>query len=235
MPTATTAGAAVELRNVSKTYRLPDGSQISAADNIAHRIQPGAFTAIVGPSGSGKSTLLHLLGTIDHPDQGSIIVDGIDITTLSRNAAADFRATIGFVFQRFHLLPALTVRDNVLAPLVARKTPFDRHERATALIEAVGLAGRENSLPHQLSGGQQQRVAIARALIGNPTLLLADEPTGNLDSATAAEVLVLLRDLQRTHGTTLVMATHDHQVASQADTILALRDGALVTPSSQNA
>ncbi|HEY0953017.1 ABC transporter ATP-binding protein [Nocardioides sp.] len=192
-------------------------------------IAPGTFTAVVGASGSGKSTLLHLIGAIDRPVAGQILVGDRDVTQLGRNAAADYRATIGFVFQRFHLLPALTVRDNVLAPLVGRKTAVARDARARELIAAVGLAGREDSLPSQLSGGQQQRVAIARALVAHPGIVLADEPTGNLDSATAREIIALLRDLQADQGTTLVMATHDREIVALADAVLDLRDGAIVT------
>lgn len=218
-------GVAVHLENVSKAYRLGDGSTLTAADDITLTIEPGQFTAVVGASGSGKSTLLHLIGAIDRPDIGTITVGKSDITALGRRDLADYRASIGFIFQQFHLLPALTVTDNILAPLVARKTSYDRHERACELVVAVGLAGRESALPSQLSGGQQQRVAIARALVAEPQVVLADEPTGNLDSHTAAEILDLLRSLQHDHGTTLVMATHDHNIAATADYTIHIRDG----------
>ncbi|MEP7332676.1 MAG: ABC transporter ATP-binding protein [Terracoccus sp.] len=225
-PTASSAGGVgVRLEGVSKTYRLGDGSTLTAADDITLSIQAGRFTAIVGASGSGKSTLLHLIGAIDRPDTGSITVGEQDITALNRRQLADYRSRIGFVFQQFHLLPALTVTDNVLAPLVARKTSYDRHQRAAELIDAVGLTGRETAVPSQLSGGQQQRVAIARALIANPAVILADEPTGNLDSHTSAEILDLLRSLQHDHATTLIMATHDHQIAATADTTIHITDG----------
>ncbi|MDN5766457.1 MAG: ABC transporter ATP-binding protein, partial [Humibacillus sp.] len=219
--TASSAGGVgVRLEGVSKTYRLGDGSTLTAADDITLSIEAGRFTAVVGASGSGKSTLLHLIGAIDRPDTGSITVGDQDITALNRRQLADYRSRIGFVFQQFHLLPALTVTDNVLAPLVARKTSYDRHRRAAELIDAVGLTGRESAVPSQLSGGQQQRVAIARALIANPSVILADEPTGNLDSHTSAEILELLRSLQHDHATTLIMATHDHQIADTADTTI---------------
>jgi putative ABC transport system ATP-binding protein len=224
----TTVGAPIRLHAVTKSYRLGDGSVIEAAKDVDLAIEPGTFTAVVGQSGSGKSTLLHLIGAIDVPDAGTITVGDLDVTRLDRNAAADYRASIGFVFQQFHLLPVLTVRDNILAPLVARKVSFDRHERAGELIDAVGLDGRGDSLPSQLSGGQQQRVAIARALISQPGLLLADEPTGNLDSHTAAEIITLLIDLQRRHHATLIMATHDNDLASQADRTVRIHDGRLV-------
>lgn len=145
--------ADIRLRSVTKRYRLGDGSTIDAARDVDLDLEPGTLTVIVGPSGSGKSTLLHLIGAIDRPDSGTIMIGDHDITQLRRNAAADYRASIGFIFQQFHLLPAFTVQDNVLAPLVSRKVPFDRHEYARELISAVGLDGRNNSLPSQLSGG----------------------------------------------------------------------------------
>lgn len=218
-------GVTVHLEHVSKTYRLGDGSTLTAADDVTLTLAAGRFTSVVGASGSGKSTLLHLIGAIDRPDHGTITVGEHDITTLNRRDLADYRAGIGFIFQQFHLLPALTVTDNVLAPLVSRKTDFDRHQRARDLIIAVGLTGRETALPSQLSGGQQQRVAIARALIAKPVLILADEPTGNLDSTTSAEITDLLTSLQRDHGTTLVMATHDLDLAHAADHIIHIHDG----------
>lgn len=226
-PARPTVGVAISLRSISKRYQLGDGSTIVAADDIDLQLEAGTMTTIVGPSGSGKSTLLHLIGAIDRPDGGAVVVGDHDITSLRRNAAADYRASIGFVFQQFHLLPALTAEDNVIAPLVSRKVPFDRHSYARELIAAVGLDGRNDSLPSQLSGGQQQRVAIARALIARPGLVLADEPTGNLDSATASDIIALLRRLQRSHGTTLVLATHDPTISAQADRTVHIRDGKL--------
>ncbi|GAA2018188.1 ABC transporter ATP-binding protein [Terrabacter terrae] len=218
-------GLAVRVEHVSKSYRLGDGSTLTAADDVTLHIEAGRFTCVVGASGSGKSTLLHLIGAIDRPDAGTIRVGEQDITSLSRRALADYRAGVGFVFQQFHLIPALTVTDNVLAPLVGRKISDDRRARAHDLLEAVGLADRKTALPSQLSGGQQQRVAIARALIGRPSVLLADEPTGNLDSQTAAGVMQLLVDLQHEHGTTLVMATHDQGIARSAERIIHITDG----------
>ncbi len=209
-------GVAVALEHVVKRYTLGDGSTLLAADDVTLNIEAGSFTAITGPSGSGKSTLLHLIGAIDTPDSGTITVAGTTVTSLHRNALADYRASIGFIFQQFHLLPALTLLDNVLAPLVARKTTFDRRARALELLDAVGLAHRATAIPAQLSGGQQQRVAIARALINYPGLLLADEPTGNLDSHTAEEILDLITQLQTERGTTVIIATHDPAVAAKA-------------------
>ncbi|OFE15181.1 ABC transporter [Humibacillus sp. DSM 29435] len=186
--------------------------------------------AVTGPSGSGKSTLLHLIGAIDRPDAGTITVDDTEVTTLTRGALARYRRGIGFVFQRYNLLPALTALDNVTAAVLPYPTDFDKKTRAAALLAQVGLAGRENSLPSRLSGGQQQRVAIARALIGRPRLILADEPTGNLDSHTGAEILALLLGLRDTEGVTIMIATHDPTIAAQADHTIHITDGQ-ITPS----
>ncbi len=220
-------GFAVTLDGVTKAYPLGDGRQLRAADEISLDITAGSSTALIGPSGSGKSTLLHLIGAIDRPDAGTITVDGTDLTTLSRRDLADYRARIGFIFQQFHLLPALTADDNVLAPLVSRKTNFNRRERAHELLHAVGLTGRETALPSQLSGGQQQRVAIARALVNNPGLLLADEPTGNLDSVNAGEIIALLEQLQADRGATLIIATHNTEIAARCQNVLHIHDGQL--------
>jgi putative ABC transport system ATP-binding protein len=183
--------------------------------------------AVTGPSGSGKSTLLQLIGGLDRADAGTIQVDDREVTALRGDALAAHRRQTGFVFQRFNLLPALGARDNVLAPVIPFRAEFDRVARADELLAAVGLAGRESSLPSRMSGGQQQRVAIARALVWEPGLLLADEPTGNLDSTTSAAVLDLLVELQRTRGTTILIATHDPQVARRCDRLVRLEDGRL--------
>ena len=215
----------IRLANVSKRYRLGDGTILRAVDAVTLEIGARRRTALVGPSGSGKSTLLHLLGAIDIPDEGHIVVGDVDLTKLGRNALAEYRAGVGFVFQQFHLLPALTVVDNISAPLVNRTPAKEARSRALEMLDAVGLAERASSRPGQLSGGQQQRVAIARALVVRPSLLLADEPTGNLDSATAAEILQLLGELQVQHGATLVIATHDPAIAATCDVVLEVRDG----------
>jgi putative ABC transport system ATP-binding protein len=183
---------------------------------------------VAGPSGSGKSTLLHVIGAMDTPDAGSIVVGGREVTALSRGEQAAYRRTIGFVFQRFHLLPALSVRDNVAAPVLPYRTAYDKFARASELLAAVGLGGRGNSLPSRLSGGEQQRVAIARALINEPGLLLADEPTGNLDSVTGAEIVNLILNLRSRRGMTVIVATHDPLVASRCDRVVKLRDGKVV-------
>jgi putative ABC transport system ATP-binding protein len=216
---------AVRLHKVSKRYRLGDGSVLCAADGVTLEIGEGKRTALVGPSGSGKSTLLHLIGAIDVPDEGHIMVGSVDVTRLSRRRLADYRSGIGFVFQQFHLLPALTVTDNVAAPLIGRCPGRERRARALEMLEAVGLADRADARPEHLSGGQQQRVAIARALVVRPSLLLADEPTGNLDSVTASEIVDLMADIQQRFATTLVIATHDPHIAASCDDVVQVCDG----------
>jgi putative ABC transport system ATP-binding protein len=220
--------AAIELRGISKRYGIGKDQQAVAADDVSLSIAPGTFVALTGASGSGKSTLLHLIGALERPDSGTIIAAGADVTALRGAVLAGYRRSVGFVFQRYNLLPALTALDNVIAPVLPYRTPFNKRERGRQLLAAVGLAGREQSLPGRMSGGEQQRVAIARALINTPALLLADEPTGNLDSATAAEILQLLSALRRVHAMTTILATHDPQVAAHCERLLRLRDGAVV-------
>jgi putative ABC transport system ATP-binding protein len=218
-------GAAVRLREVTKAFPLGQGQQLTAVRQVSLTIEPGSVLAITGPSGSGKSTLLHLMGAIDRPDQGLVEVDGQALSELSHKQLADYRRRIGFVFQRYNLLPALTALDNVLTPVLPYRTSYDKVRRAGELLAHVGLAGRERALPSRLSGGEQQRVGIARALIGSPRLLLADEPTGNLDSATGADILKLLLNLRQERGMTIVIATHDPKLASAADRYVVLHDG----------
>ena len=218
-------GSAVELRGVTRTYRPSAGHQITALDSIDLRIEPGSAIAVTGPSGSGKSTLLHLVGAMDRPDGGEIDVGGVRVDQLSGRALNEYRRGVGFVFQAFHLLPVLTALDNVISPVLPRAVGFDKVERGRELLAAVGLAGRESSVPGELSGGQQQRVAIARALMGRPVLLLADEPTGNMDSVTGCEIIGLLLRLRELHGMTLVIATHDVEIAASCDRVLAIHDG----------
>lgn len=213
------------LEGVTKQYRLGDGSELRAVNDVTFEFEAGSLTAVVGASGSGKSTLLHLLGAIDVPDQGTITVGDDEITRYSRRQLADYRSRVGFVFQQFHLLPALSAVDNVAAPLVFHVNARERTKRAMEMLAAVGLAGRADARPEQLSGGQQQRVAIARALVVEPALLLADEPTGNLDSGSAAEILELLTDVQRTFAATLIVATHDMRVAAHCDRVVEVQDG----------
>jgi putative ABC transport system ATP-binding protein len=227
--TATTPGSgALELRGVCKRYGTGGGEQVIAADDVTFTIEAGAFVALTGASGSGKSTMLHMIGAIERPDSGVIISNGTEVTALRGTALADYRRTVGFVFQRYNLLPGLTALDNVIAPVLPYRTGWDKRQRARQLLEAVGLAGRERSLPARMSGGEQQRIAIARALINTPGLLLADEPTGNLDSATATEILDLLATLSAEHNMTTVLASHDPQIAARSERLIRLRDGAVV-------
>jgi putative ABC transport system ATP-binding protein len=219
------AGVGISLEGISKTYPVGPTEVIHALDDITLEIQPGEAVALSGPSGSGKSTLLHVIGAMDTPDKGRIRCGDFDVTGLSRAEQVGYRRTIGFVFQRFHLLPALNVLDNVTAPVLPYKTSFDKYERARSLLDAVGLGQRGESLPSRLSGGQQQRVAIARALINDPGVLLADEPTGNIDSHTGSEIMSLLLDLRDRRGMTILVATHDLTVAGRCDRIVRLEDG----------
>lgn len=228
MTDAASARTAIELRGVGKSYGIGKDQAVRAADDVSLNIDAGSFVALAGASGSGKSTLLHLIGALERPDAGTIIVGGTDVTALHGGALAAYRRTVGFVFQRYNLLPALTALDNVIAPVLPYRTPFNKRERGRDLLAAVGLAGREQSMPAKMSGGEQQRVAIARALINTPALLLADEPTGNLDSGNAADLLQLLAALRQEHTMTVLLATHDPQVAAHAERLVRLRDGAVV-------
>jgi putative ABC transport system ATP-binding protein len=225
MPTTLPGGSPVHIEDVVKRYTLDDGVELVAADHVSLAVEAGALVALTGPSGSGKSTLLHLVGGVDRADAGTITVDGREVTALQGDALAAHRRHVGFVFQRFNLLGALTARDNVLAPVVPFKVGFDKGARADELLASVGLEGRERSLPSRMSGGQQQRVAIARALVWNPGLLLADEPTGNLDSRTGASILDLVLSLREERGTTILLATHDPVVAARCDRVVRLQDG----------
>jgi putative ABC transport system ATP-binding protein len=218
----------IRLRDVVRRFSVDGGEAITALDGVTLDVVEGAAVALAGPSGSGKSTLLHLVGALDRADAGTVEVAGRDLGALGRRDLALHRRGVGFVFQRFNLLPALTVIDNVLAPVLPFRVAFDKEARARELLAAVGLAGRETSLPSRLSGGQQQRVAIARALVNHPPLLLADEPTGNLDSRTGEEIVDLLLTLRAEHGTTILLATHDSQVAARCDRMVRLRDGRVV-------
>jgi putative ABC transport system ATP-binding protein len=224
-PASPNAGAAVRLTDVTKTFPLGPGQRLTAVDHFSLTVEPAGVLAITGPSGSGKSTLLHLVGAIERPDHGLIEIDGRALGDLSRAQLADYRRRTGFVFQRYNLLPALTALDNVLAPVLPYRTSFDKIRRAGELLGRVGLVGRGPALPSQLSGGEQQRVAIARALINSPRLLLADEPKGNLDSVSGARILELLLRLRDEHGMTVIIATHDPQIAASAGRIVRLRDG----------
>jgi putative ABC transport system ATP-binding protein len=199
---------ALELRGVCKRYGTGTGGQVTAADRVSFTIEAGAFVALTGASGSGKSTMLHLIGTIERPDSGVITVNGTEVTALRGAALADYRRTVGFVFQRYNLLPGLTALDNIIAPVLPYRTGWDKRDRARGLLAAVGLAGRERSLPARMSGGEQQRIAIARAVVARPDLLIADEPTGNVDPEMGARLIRLIAELNRL-GTTVLIATHD--------------------------
>jgi putative ABC transport system ATP-binding protein len=214
----------IELRGVSK--RVPSGSgTLTILHPLDLVIVSGRVVAITGPSGSGKSTMLGLLAGLDAPSEGSVVIDGVNITALDEDALARLRGKrIGFVFQFFHLLPSLTALENVLVPMEIAGGK-DAARRADALLSEVGLADRKHHYPSQLSGGEQQRVAIARALANEPPVLLADEPTGNLDSQTGRQVIELLLNVNRARGTTIVLVTHDPELAALADVTVALRDG----------
>ena len=218
----------IETRALGKVYSAGTEAEVVALRDVDLRIERGAFVAIMGPSGSGKSTLMNLIGCLDTPSSGSYRCDGVDVSTLdAEELAALRRERIGFVFQGFHLLPRMTALENVAMPLAyARVAPAERERMAVEVLEAVGLGGRTGHRPNELSGGQQQRVAIARALVNRPPLLLADEPTGALDSRTGEEILALFKRL-RDEGHTVVLITHDAEVAAHADRTFVIRDGEL--------
>ncbi len=218
----------IELSEVSRTVTSGAGP-LTILHPSSFRIEKGRTVAITGPSGSGKSTLLGLLAGLDTPTTGDVSIDGVNITRLGEEALARLRGEkIGIVFQFFHLLPSLTALENVLVPMELAGVA-DARARAAALLADVGLTGRGHHYPSQLSGGEQQRVAIARALANDPPILLADEPTGNLDSATGRQVIDLLMRVNRDHGRTLVLVTHDPELAQVADEVIALRDGHVVS------
>jgi len=216
----------VTLNHISKTYHL-DAVDVPALVDIDLEIRPDCFTVISGASGSGKTTLLNIIGCIDLPDQGEIVVAGKAVQDMSDDALSDFRAGhIGFIFQNFNLLPVLTVYENVEYPLLLSRVPAaERKRRVGALLEAVGIAEKARHFPGQLSGGQRQRVAIARALAPAPQLVLADEPTANLDSQTGAAIIALMRDMQREHHVSFVFSSHDPNVLAAADDAVMIRDG----------
>lgn len=217
-------GAALTIHHLVKKFG-PAGQEVVAVDGIELAIASGSTVAITGSSGSGKSTLLHLIAAIESPDAGTIRVDSVEVTDLTRRAMAGYRRGIGLVFQRFHLLPTLSALDNVLAPLVPVRADFDRRERALDLLQAVGLGARAHARPSELSGGQQQRVAIARALVNKPVLMLFDEVTSALDPELVGEVLGLLAEL-KSEGMTMLVATHEMGFARQvADEVVFLADG----------
>ncbi len=221
----------VRLREVVKTYD-DDGLKLTAVAGISVEIPRQRFAMIVGPSGSGKTTLLNLIGCIDTATSGKVEVCGRDLATLSDNEITDFRSrNLAFIFQNFNLLPVLSAYENVEYPLLLLGVPAgERATRTMALLESVGLAGHRDHRPNQLSGGQKQRVAIARALVKRPSLVLADEPTANLDSHTGAQIIELMRRVQHEQNVSFIFSTHDPQLISQAEEIYAIRDGRLTEP-----
>ena len=220
--------ALIEFQDVCKTYEMGD-SVVRAADHISMQIQKGEFVAIVGQSGSGKSTCMNIIGCLDVPTSGTYLLNGQDVGRMDKDQLAEIRnRMLGFIFQQYNLLPKLTLLENVEVPMMYAGVPrAERRERAKVALEMVGLGGKLGHKPAQLSGGQQQRVAIARALVGEPAVILADEPTGALDSRTGREVLALLQQLHAA-GNTVVLITHDNSIAVQAQRIIRLEDGRVI-------
>jgi putative ABC transport system ATP-binding protein len=218
----------VETVDLKKTYMLGK-VPVNALCGVNFRVEKGDFLAILGPSGSGKSTLLNLIGALDKPTEGKVLINGVDVSSLSDNQLANLRLGIGFVFQFFNLIPRLSARGNVeLASAIADLSKAERRKRAEDLLETVGLKERMNHKPSELSGGERQRVAIARALANNPEFLLMDEPTGNIDSKTANDIIGLVKRLNEDEGVTLIMITHDQQLAKQSKRIVKMLDGTIV-------
>lgn len=217
----------LEVKNLSKIYGKGD-TLVKAVDDVSFTVEQGEFVAIIGPSGSGKSTLLHIIGGVDIPTTGNVIIDGTDITKLKESPLSIFRRRqIGLVYQFYNLIPILTVEENLTLPLLLDGRKPNK-EQIDYLVSNLGLGDRLKHLPNQLSGGQQQRVSIGRALANNPALLLADEPTGNLDSENSKEIVALLRKFNREHNQTVIMITHDERIAQSADRIIAIEDGKIV-------
>lgn len=214
----------LEVKNLSKTYGKGE-TMVKALDNVSFSVEQGEFVAIIGPSGSGKSTLLHILGGVDVASSGSVVINNTDISTLNETKLAIFRRRqIGLIYQFYNLIPILTVEENMTLPLLLDGIKPDKRQ-IDDLINILGLKQRMNHLPNQLSGGQQQRVAIGRALVNNPALMLADEPTGNLDSSNSKEIISLLRKFNKEHNQTVIIITHDEKIALSADRIISIEDG----------
>jgi putative ABC transport system ATP-binding protein len=217
----------LKVNNLSKVYGKGD-TQIKALDDVSFTVEKGEFVAIVGPSGSGKSTLLHILGGVDTPSSGQVLVDGTDICALDQTKLAIFRRRqIGLIYQFYNLIPILNVEENITLPLLLDERSLDE-ARLQEIVATLGLADRVRHLPNQLSGGQPQRVSIGRALINNPALILADEPTGNLDSSNSKEIIALLKLSNQRYHQTLIVVTHDRDIALQADRIISFEDGRIL-------
>lgn len=217
----------LKIEHLSKIYGKGD-TEVRALDDVSFTVPKGQFVAIIGPSGSGKSTLLHILGGVDTPTDGHVYVDGTDITTLDETALAIFRRRqIGLIYQFYNLIPILTVEENMTLPLLLDDKKVDR-AHFDALVQVLGLQHRLGHLPSELSGGQQQRVSIGRALMNNPAILLADEPTGNLDSKNSKEIVELLRSFNKSLNQTVIIITHDERIALDADRVIAVEDGKIV-------
>jgi putative ABC transport system ATP-binding protein len=217
----------LKVNNLSKVYGKDD-IQIKALDNVSFRVEKGEFVAVVGPSGSGKSTLLHVLGGVDTPTSGQVLVDGTDICALDQTKLAIFRRRqIGLIYQFYNLIPILNVEENITLPLLLDERSLDE-ARLKEIVATLGLGDRVSHLPNQLSGGQQQRVSIGRALINTPALILADEPTGNLDSSNSKEIIALLKLSNKRYHQTVILVTHDRDIALQADRIITFGDGRIV-------
>ncbi|MFL2657067.1 MAG: ABC transporter ATP-binding protein [Burkholderiaceae bacterium] len=221
----------IQIENLFKSYSQNTFSEVEVIKGLNLEINSGDFLSLMGPSGSGKSTLLNLIGLLDQPNKGEIFFDGMNLTNLEHNDKARLRNNeFGFVFQGFNLLKRISILDNVALPLIYQGVErFVARERAQVLIKSTGLAGLESRLPNQISGGQQQRVAIARALIAKPKLILADEPTGNLDSKTAGEIMSMFRDLNAKSGITIILVTHEADIAEFGSRIIKMKDGRILT------
>lgn len=214
----------LEVTNLCKTYGMGD-TMVKALDNVSFSVEKGEFVAIIGPSGSGKSTLLHILGGVDVPTSGSVVINQTDISNLDETALAIFRRRqIGLIYQFYNLIPILTVKENLTLPLLLDGRKPDEKQIDT-LVKRLGLEHRLDHLPNQLSGGQQQRVSIGRALVNNPALMLADEPTGNLDSENSKEIISLLRQFNKEFNQTVIIITHDEKIANSADRVITIEDG----------